>query len=106
LLSQPTLQNAVFAPYPFKMRLLPLSKQVEQDKMTIEVFKTNVEEREEAGKIIEAIHNSFQDHKANFDLQDCDRILRVVSSNGFLQTTKLIALIKTMGYYAEILPDN
>jgi hypothetical protein len=74
--------------------------------MTIEVFKTNVEEREEADKIIEAIHQSFEDHKANFDLQDCDKILRVVSGNEYLQATSVIQLVKTLGYHAEILPDN
>jgi mevalonate kinase len=105
-LSQPTLQNAVFTPCLFKTRLLPLSRQVEQEKMTIEVFKTNVEDKEEADKIIEAIHQSFEDHKANFDLQDCDKILRVVSANEYLQATSVIQLVKTLGYHAEILPDN
>lgn len=74
--------------------------------MIIEVFKTNVEEREVADKIIEAIHQRFQDHKANFDLQDCDKILRVVSSNGCLQATDVIQLVETLGFCAEILPDN
>jgi hypothetical protein len=74
--------------------------------MIIEVFKTNVEEKEVADKIIEAIHQRFKDHKANFDLQDCDRILRVVSVNGSLQTTNVILLIRTLGYHAEILEDK
>lgn len=74
--------------------------------MIIEVFKTNVEEIEVADKIIEAIQQNFEDHKANFDLQDRDRILRVVSSNGCLQATSVLQLVKTLGYHAEILPDN
>jgi hypothetical protein len=74
--------------------------------MIIEVFKTNVEEREIADKIIEAIQKNLQDHKANFDLQDCDKILRVVSANEYLQATSVIQLVKTLGYHAEILPDN
>jgi len=74
--------------------------------MIIEIFKTNVEEKEVANEIIEVIQKSFHDHKANFDLQDCDRILRVVSVNECLQTMRIIDLIKAMGYHAEILQDN
>ena len=73
--------------------------------MNIEVFKTNVEDVEEAGRIIETIQEAYQMYKANFDLQDCDRILRIVSLNGPIEQGNLIALIKNSGYYAEVLPD-
>lgn len=74
--------------------------------MHIEVFKTNVERAEEAERIITTIHKSFYGYRANFDLQDCDRILRVKSENGYIENEKLIALLNSLGYKAGVLPDN
>lgn len=73
--------------------------------MNIEVFKTNVIDVGEAGRIIEVIQGEFKLYKANFDLQDCDRILRVESTNGPVKTHSLVELIEEMGYKAETLPD-
>ena len=72
----------------------------------IEVFKTNISEKQLAERILDEIHKVNTAYQANFDLQDCDKILRVVSANGYLQTPELIELIKNMGYHVEILPDN
>jgi hypothetical protein len=41
----------------------------------IEVFKTNVTEKENADSLLEQLHKV--NYKANFDLEDCDRILRI-----------------------------
>jgi hypothetical protein len=45
--------------------------------MLIEVFKTNIICEIKAAQIVAAIHEQFSRYKANFDLQDCDNILRV-----------------------------
>jgi len=47
--------------------------------MMIEVFKTNVKHADHAKILVDQIHTTFADYTANFDLEDCDRILRVVS---------------------------
>ena len=43
----------------------------------VEVFKTNVQSTREAKRIIQKLAEEFPKHKINFDLSDCDRILRV-----------------------------
>ena len=43
----------------------------------IEVFKTNVEKTNDADKMVRLLLEHFPQSKINFDLHDCDKILRV-----------------------------
>lgn len=72
----------------------------------IEIFKTNVTDKAMALRLIEHIHNTFQGYKANFDLLDCDNILRIQSSTGFIHCNVLIKFLKEFGCIAEIVPDE
>ena len=72
----------------------------------IEVFKTNVKNRVHADKLVDRIHKNFVHYKANFDLDDCDRILRIASSSGSIEIQPLVELIKESGFHAEVLPDE
>lgn len=72
----------------------------------IEVFKTNVTEKEHANMLLVRIHKTFRDHRANFDLEDCDKILRVTCRNGPVQSYPLIQLLQDFGFQAEILEDE
>jgi hypothetical protein len=74
--------------------------------MPIEIFKTNVTDTEQANCLIEKIHKTFAGYHANFDLNDCDRVLRVVSSIHNIQATHFIEWLKNCGCLAEVLPDN
>lgn len=74
--------------------------------MIIEVFKTNVKDPAAASILLEYIHNHFSCYKANFDLDDRDRILRVASFDGPIQNDQLIYILMNMGFYAEVLPDE
>lgn len=71
----------------------------------VEVFKTNVKDATMASLLIEQIHATFNSYKANFDLEDCDHILRVKSTTGQVQATTLIDLLRNYGYRAEVLPE-
>jgi hypothetical protein len=71
----------------------------------VEVFITDVKDDCEAQMLLGRIHAAFTGYKANFDLDDCDRILRVLSSNGFVETCHVIRLLKDLGCHAEVLPD-
>jgi hypothetical protein len=73
--------------------------------MWIEIFKTNVTNSQQANWLIEEIHRTFN-YRVNFDLSDCDRILRVVSSTENIQSAYFIAWLKKYGCCAEVLPDN
>jgi len=71
----------------------------------VEVFKTNVQEQDQANMLVAEIHKAFDNYTVNFDLEDCDRILRVCST-GFIHSRRLIELLKTRGFDAEVLPDD
>jgi hypothetical protein len=73
---------------------------------TIEVFKTNVNEAGHAKMLIDLIHHRFPCYRANFDLHDCDRILRVVSSLPDIDADIVISLVNNLGFRAEVLPDE
>jgi hypothetical protein len=72
----------------------------------VEVFKTNVKDPHHAAMLIDCIHKTFAGYNANFDLEDCDKILRVKSTAGSIQADVLIDLFHDMGFIAEILPDD
>ena len=72
----------------------------------VEVFKTNVGNPEQANLVLRQIHDAFVAYSANFDLEDCDRILRVKSSRGFVQASSLIQFLRKLGFRAEVLPDE
>jgi hypothetical protein len=74
-------------------------------KMKVEVFKTNVADPELAERLVDQIERSFANCKVNFDLDDCDRILRVAFENN-IQSDRLIDLLKNVGCIAEVLPDT
>jgi len=71
----------------------------------IEVFKTNVKQKGHARMLLRQIHTSFIDYKANFDLDDCDNILRVKSASGMIKSSCLVDLLRHFGFHAEVLPD-
>lgn len=70
----------------------------------VEVFRTNVTDRSQANWIIDRIQNTFQDYKASFDLEDCDRILVVKCATG-VHPLLVISLLKNYDCHAEILPE-
>ena len=47
----------------------------------IEIFKTNVENARQAAALLAVLHHRFPAAEINFDLEDCDRILRVKGEN-------------------------
>jgi hypothetical protein len=67
----------------------------------IEVFKTNVEETIQAIKIVDILLEHFPNNKINFDLHDCDRILRVEGKS--FCTEKIMALVVENGFSCDVL---
>ncbi len=43
----------------------------------VEVFKTNVNNNKVAKSILSLLKREFPNYKINFDLEDCDKILRI-----------------------------
>lgn len=67
----------------------------------VEVFKTNVEERVQAEKLVALLQDHLPGGRINFDLQDCDRILRIEKTH--IVTEKIIQFMHTQGYFCEVL---
>jgi hypothetical protein len=67
----------------------------------IEVFKTNVQEVEQSQMIVQKLLEHFPNSAINFDLEDCDKILRIHSLS--ISNRKIIALLNALGFYCEAL---
>jgi hypothetical protein len=67
----------------------------------VEVFKTDVRSIREAKVIIQKLAEAFPEHKINFDLSDCDKILRVQGKNSL--ENKIIRLVTALNYKCEVL---
>lgn len=68
----------------------------------IEIFKTNVKTELEAFVLIELLQNVFVHAKINFDLEDCDRILRVDGINS-QDISEVERNLNKYGYRCKIL---
>lgn len=72
------------------------------------IFKTNVDSPFEAAKIIKALEQSLKvPLSADFDLDDCDRILRLHSTLPLEQfVVQVQNLLKQNGFNAALLTDD
>lgn len=59
----------------------------------IHVFKTSVKNKAQIKKLKPALDSSFQDIKWNFDLEDCDKILRIESKKNICK--KVVNLLRS-----------
>lgn len=73
--------------------------------MTVQIFKTNVRDPLAASHISLLLQRRFPDRKINFDLEDCDKILRVEGHQGPVQEADIRLLVTRYGYHCEALKD-
>jgi len=66
----------------------------------VEIFRTNVKNKRMAGRVLKALQTHLPAFYFNFDLDDCDRILRAQSSGCPVECTKIIQIVK--GHSIEI----
>jgi hypothetical protein len=74
-------------------------KQIASSIAMIEVFKTSVREQEQAEMILSTLVNSFPSIKINFDLQDCDHVLRVEGRE--FSVIEIVNLLQANGHHCE-----
>ncbi|MBO9612909.1 MAG: hypothetical protein J7619_09455 [Dyadobacter sp.] len=72
----------------------------------VEVFKTSVEKQSQARLLIDLICLAFTGYQASFDLEDCDKVLRVSCEGSEVCRTSIIGLLENFGYAAAILEDG
>jgi hypothetical protein len=76
---------------------MQLQKQTEM----IEVFKTDVRTKKQASKILTQLSILYPSAKIKFDLEDCDKILRVDDRKIFVD--EFMNHLKQMGLKCEVL---
>ena len=67
----------------------------------VEVFKTNVQHRELAEQLASILRGRLAFCKINFDLEDCDKILRVEGKQVCVEI--IIEILSTHGLQCEVL---
>jgi len=65
------------------------------------IFKTNVDSIAKVKKVSPKLNQLFPNSKWNFDLEDCDNILRFESKEDIME--KVIFLLKVIGFECEAL---
>ncbi len=69
----------------------------------IYVFKTSVKLKSDVKKLTGQLNEHLTDGTWNFDLDDCDKILRIDTKLN--NTAKTIQILKENGFECEELPD-
>ncbi|AMR31094.1 hypothetical protein A0256_06480 [Mucilaginibacter sp. PAMC 26640] len=67
----------------------------------IEVFKTNVDDVGRSRMLIRLIYERFTVSKVNFDLEDCDNVLRIEGRE--FCAGSIIEFLKANGHCCEVL---
>jgi len=57
------------------------SKHIKVNSTRVEIFKTNVSNEQLANKIVSDLKQLYPDYRINFDLEDCDKVLRIENNN-------------------------
>ncbi|MEO6177533.1 MAG: hypothetical protein ABIP27_20435 [Flavobacterium circumlabens] len=70
----------------------------------IEIFKTNVNSKRQSGRILKMLKRIFPNASFIFDLEDCDKILRVDHIES-IQIATIKNEIINLGFVCEILED-
>ena len=71
----------------------------------VEVFKTSVQSVEEETLLLDKLQKEFSYCKMNFDLEDCDNILRIESIGNIIDLNPIIKLVRYYGFDIEVLED-
>jgi hypothetical protein len=67
----------------------------------VEVFKTNVQEVDDANMLIQKLRKHFPNYKINFDFEDCDKILRIEGNR--INAKVVLEIVWNNGYFCEAL---
>jgi hypothetical protein len=72
----------------------------------VEVFKTNIRTRAQAQAIENSLLDAFDGYQINFDLEDCDRIMRIRSHYGPVDSERVCRIALAVGFEASVLSDD
>lgn len=69
----------------------------------VKVYKTNVNEPSKAKSILDAIREHLPGSDPSFDLDDCDKVLRVENPSAEIEERNIRDILQSHGYEMEIL---
>ena len=67
----------------------------------VEAFKTNVQKKTQSNMLLAVLSEAFPSFKINFDLSDCDKVLRIEGDN--IEVLSIMMLVKENGFRCELL---
>ena len=67
----------------------------------VEAFKTDVQKKTQSQMLLSILSETFPSFKINFDLSDCDKVLRVEGDN--IEALRVMILLKEYGFTCEVL---
>ena len=65
----------------------------------VEVFKTNVQKKAHSKRLHGVLAEAFPSFKINFDLSDCDKVLRLKGDN--IEAVRITMLVMEHGFTCE-----
>ncbi|QTE35260.1 hypothetical protein J3L18_19160 [Mucilaginibacter gossypii] len=65
----------------------------------VEVFKTNVEDPAQAAKLVGLLQKRITNSSVNFDLEDCDKVLRIEGPD--VSPQSVVGILKDYGYKCQ-----
>jgi N12 class adenine-specific DNA methylase len=71
----------------------------------IEVFKTTIENSKQANVVKQLLLMANPTLEINFDLDDCDRILRINNNEKTVDVSAVLKIFHEKGIQIEVLPD-
>lgn len=69
----------------------------------VEVFKTNINSKKKAKQVLLLLKDLFPLAQINFDLEDCDKILRIETVEASIDDKIVVQLMNQNGFYTEAL---
>jgi hypothetical protein len=67
----------------------------------VEVFKTNVQKKTESKMLLCMLSEALPASKINFDLSDCDKVLRVEGDH--IEALRIMMLVREYGFTCQVL---
>ena len=67
------------------------------------IFRTNISTQLEKNSVIQAICANFNVSTCSIDMEDCDKVLRIVAQQAPIEEKLVINFLQQMGYQCDIL---
>lgn len=69
----------------------------------IEIFRTTIKRKKDARMVISGLKVILPDSFINIDLEDCDKVLKIVTSNQSIDKGKIFKILNQYNFHCEIL---